>query len=320
MPIPANAIFEGGGVKVFGILGALCEAERRGYSWVNVAGTSAGAIIASLVAAGYTGNEIKEMVWDLDFNLFKDKDWLDRLPFLGLALSLWFENGFYEGKFLENWVRERLAEKGVCTFGDIVVKEFKDDPLRRYKLVVIATDITRRKLLRLPYDIKDYNLKPDNLEISKAVRMSASLPLFYEPYRLYYRGEGGKKNCSYIVDGGVLSNFPVWIFDGEDVPPLPTFGFKVVEPEESLPSYINNPFDFFKAIISTMLEAHDKLHQLDPKSSVRTISIPSLGITTTDFDSCNQNKEKLFLAGVTAAQGFFEGWDFDSFKLRFCTQ
>ena len=112
----ANAIFEGGGVKAVGMLGALHEAERRGYDWVNLAGTSAGAIIASLAAAGYTAGEIREMVWQLDFTLFKDKDWLDRIPFVGLALSLWFENGLYEGDYLEEWVRENLAARGISTF------------------------------------------------------------------------------------------------------------------------------------------------------------------------------------------------------------
>lgn len=70
----ADAIFEGGGVKAFGMLGALYEAERRGYHWVNVAGSSAGAIIAALVAAGYSAIEIKDQIWKLDFRYFKDVD------------------------------------------------------------------------------------------------------------------------------------------------------------------------------------------------------------------------------------------------------
>lgn len=313
----ANAVFEGGGVKAFGMLGALYEAERRGYQWINVAGTSAGAIIASLVAAGYSAVEIKEMVWELDIKKFKDMNWLDCIPYIGPALSLWFENGLYEGDYLENWVREKLSAKGVYTFKDLILKEFENDTRQRYKLIVIATDVSKRKLLKLPYDMKDYNISPDDLEVSKAVRMSTSLPFFYEPYKLLYLDSNKEKKCSYIIDGGVLSNYPVWIFDGDEVPPWPTFGFKVVEPDEASPLPINNAFDLFKAILSTMLEAHDKLHQLNPKSDVRTISIPSLGVKTIDFETVNQHKDKLFQAGVQAAVNFFKDWNFESFKMHY---
>ncbi len=317
MTMLADGIFEGGGVKAFAMLGALYEAERRGYTWVNVAGTSAGAIIASFVAAGYTAEEIKELVWSLDFKQFKDKDWLGQVPYVGPALRLWFKNGLYKAGFLEKWVRCSLAAKGVHTFKDLVIKDFANDPKCRYKLVVIATDVTRRKLLRLPYDMKDYNINPDDLEVAAAVRMSANLPFFYEPYTLtYFENKKHKRYC-YIIDGGVLSNFPVWIFDGEKLPHWPTFGFKIVEPEDSAPYRIYNPFDLFRATLTTMLEAHDRLFELDPRSRVRTISIPSLGVKTTDFDTIDKQKENLFLAGTQAARSFFEGWNFETYKVLY---
>ncbi len=317
MTMRANAIFEGGGVKAIGMLGALYEAERKGYTWANVAGTSAGAIIASLVAAGYSAEEIKELVWNIDFSLFKDKNLLGRIPYVGPALSLWFENGIFKGDYLETWIRKILAAKGIYTFKDLILNEFANDHVCRYKLVIIASDVSRRKLLRLPYDVKDYNIKPDDLDVSKAVRMSASLPFFFKPSRILYSDQSKQKMFSYIIDGGVLSNFPVWIFDGDGTPAWPTFGFKIVEPEEINPPHIKNPFSLFKAILSTMMEAHDKLHELDPKSSVRTISIPSLGVKTTDFEIIHQQKDRLFQSGVQAANRFFDGWDFDLFKLQY---
>ncbi len=56
----ADAVFQGGGVKVIGLVGALTVAEQYGYRWVNVAGTSAGAMVAALVAAGYRAEEVAE--------------------------------------------------------------------------------------------------------------------------------------------------------------------------------------------------------------------------------------------------------------------
>ncbi len=313
----ANGIFEGGGVKAFAMLGALYEAETKGYTWVNVAGTSAGAIIASFIAAGYTAGEIKELVWDLDFKKFRDKDWLGQIPYLGLPLRLWFKNGLYKAAFLENWIRQVLAGKGIQTFKDLVLKDFENDCKCRYKLTVIATDVSKRKLLRLPYDIKDYNIHPDELDVASAVRMSANLPFFYEPYTLSYFENKKLRRYSYIIDGGVLSNFPVWLFDREDTPAWPTFGFKIIEPDSINPLPVSNPFDLFKATLTTMLEAHDRLFEMDPKSVVRTISIPSLGIKTTDFDINGTQKENLFMSGVQAADNFFAGWNFDVYKMHF---
>ena len=318
MGIKADAIFEGGGVKAFGMLGALFEAERRGYQWVNVAGSSAGAIIAALVAAGYSALEIKERLWKLDFRYLKDVDWVGRIPIVGHALNLWFKHGLYVGNRLESLIRELLAAKGVVTFKDLVQKEYEGDHIRHYKLVVTATDVTRRKLLRLPYDFKDYGIAPDNMEVCKAVRMSSSLPFFFEPCRIVSSSMKNQQKIHYLIDGGVLSNFPVWVFDDDNVPVWPTFGFKIVEEDQTEPSRINNPFDLFKAILSTMLEAHDKIHESNLKSSLRTISIPSLGIKTTDFDTINKKKDALFESGVQAAVGFFEGWNFEAFKLQCC--
>ena len=55
----ADAVFEGGGVKGIGLVGAVAVAEEKGYRWMNLAGTSAGAIVDTLIAAGYTAEEMK---------------------------------------------------------------------------------------------------------------------------------------------------------------------------------------------------------------------------------------------------------------------
>ena len=59
----ADAVFEGGGVKGIALVGAVAVAEEKGYRWANLAGTSAGAIVASLLAAGYTGAEFRRSYW-----------------------------------------------------------------------------------------------------------------------------------------------------------------------------------------------------------------------------------------------------------------
>ncbi|HEX7057326.1 MAG TPA: patatin-like phospholipase family protein, partial [Bacilli bacterium] len=66
----AHAVFEGGGVKAIALVGALQAAEERAIRLEKVAGTSSGAIIASLVAAGFTGEEMKDILLATSFTDF----------------------------------------------------------------------------------------------------------------------------------------------------------------------------------------------------------------------------------------------------------
>ena len=85
----ADAVFEGGGVKGIGLVGALQAFEEAGFQWQNVAGTSAGAITAALVAVGYTAQETKMIMNErVDFHKFMDTAGIGRLPVLGPWLSL----------------------------------------------------------------------------------------------------------------------------------------------------------------------------------------------------------------------------------------
>lgn len=74
-----DAVFEGGGVKGIGLVGAVSIIESAGYEFENLAGTSAGAIVASLLAVDYKADEIKSELERLDYNKFKDEGLLDKL-------------------------------------------------------------------------------------------------------------------------------------------------------------------------------------------------------------------------------------------------
>lgn len=243
-----DAVFEGGGVKGIGLAGAIAKVESEGYVFENVAGTSAGAIVASLVAAGFTAEEIAVEVERLDYKKFKDEGLLDKIGFFGKGLSIGFEYGIYEGDFFENWLDELLQSKGATTFGDI--KTDSNDEKYKYKLQVIAADITDRSLLVLPGSLKDFGYNPDSFSISRAVRMSMSIPIFFEPVKL--QDSSGRNHL--IVDGGILSNYPVWLLDdGTTNPEWPTLGFKLIEPDKralkpSNRKSIYNPISFFNSI------------------------------------------------------------------------
>jgi len=212
-------------------------------------------------------------------------------------VNLWRNNGVYSGDYIENWVREKLLAKGV--------KRFKD--LKR-TLKIIASDITSGEMLVLPDDIIKYNKDPDSLEVAKAVRMSSSIPYFFRPVKIKSNYQG-KKRANCIVDGGLLSNFPVWIFDNQQQPRWPTFGYRTVSKNTGKPNKIFGPFSLGFALISTMIEAHDMLHIKDT-DFVRTIMVPSLGIKATNFHISKKESEELFISGVNAGKKFFDKWSF----------
>lgn len=311
----ANAVFEGGGVKGIGIAGALSVASQH-YDWDYVAGTSAGAIIAAAVAAGYTGEEITDLVYNIDYKKFEDPDESSRFPIVGPFLSLKFKLGIYKGSYIEEWLKKILKSKGVERFGDLAVPGFSKDSQWRYRLRVIASDISTGRMLILPQDIADYDIDPDYLEVARAIRMSMGIPFFFQPVAMKFKDSSGKEQVSYIVDGGVLSNFPVWLFDTENEwNSRPTFGFKLVGPKHGVPNKITGPLSMLKALFGTMMDAHDSRF-IEEKNFDRTIPIPTLGIKTTDFTLSRERMDQLYRSGENAALNFFEGWDYQRYIVK----
>jgi NTE family protein len=324
--VKADAVFEGGGVKGIGLVGAVSEIEKAGYVFENMAGTSAGAIVAALLAVDYKAEEIKRELEKLDYSYFKDEGFLDRFGVVGKALSIAFEYGVYEGGYFQSWLENLLRAKGKTTFGQIKT-EYPEEKYK-YRLQVIAADITDRRLLVLPHDLKLFGYEPDEFSISRAVRMSMSIPLFFEPVRL--RDNLGKVH--FIVDGGVLSNYPVWLLDdGTSNPPWPTFGFKLVEPntrelKRGRRNQISNPVAYLLALVGTMIDAHDNFHISKSKGDYdRTIGISTMinvdgrdkEIKTIDFDITKEESRLLFGNGERAAKEFLRAWDFEEWKKKY---
>jgi NTE family protein len=310
-----DLVLEGGGVKGIGLVGALAVLEERDWRAACVAGTSAGAITAALLAAGYGSEELRQMLLELDFHKFEDRGWEDRLP-AGELLSIVKDKGIFEGDYLHDWIQGLLADKGVRTFADLRNPDEEQDEQRRYALRVIASDVTGRRLLALPQDATHLDLEPDELSVALAVRMSMSIPLFFEPV-----GVGDHL----IVDGGLLSNFPVWLFDCHGRPPRwPTFGLLLVEPEprKSVAHRLSQDggrtglVDFFKALAQTVLEAHDRLY-LEQADFARTVPIPTLGVRTTEFDLSRERALALYDSGRTAAEQFLDDWDSEAYVARY---
>lgn len=98
-------------------------------------------------------------------------------------VSLLAEGGAHPGNHAYNWIRKELSKLGVTTFADLRLNDRGADsnlrPNQRYKLVVIATDITQGRLLRLPWDYELFDRDPDKELVADAVLASMSIPLCF---------------------------------------------------------------------------------------------------------------------------------------------
>lgn len=312
-----NAVFQGGGVKSIGLAGAVCEAERRGVVFRKVAGTSSGSIIASLLAAGYSGPDMKDIIIQTPFSSFLKKTMFHQIRWLGPAVRLFIKKGLYSGEQLEYWISQLLEAKGIRTFGD----------LQPGVLQIIASDISGGNLLVLPQDIARYGIDPNKLTVAKAIRMSTSIPYFFDPVIIRMQYPERSKAASfadqfvYIVDGGILSNFPLWLFDeskelkktGNTVP---TLGFQLVGRGKEEPHQIKGPLTMFQALFSTMMDAHDERY-IEAHNENRTIKIPALGVHITQFDIKPEQSLELFQSGAGAAKKFFDKFSVDRYKYQY---
>src|SRR5699024_1990528 len=103
-----DAVFSGGGVKAFAFLGALEKLAEKGYRIERVGGTSAGAILAGLITANYSIQEIKQMLFSINFNEFLDAPLFARKYSPFKFMSLYFNKGLYKGDKFEYWIAEKL--------------------------------------------------------------------------------------------------------------------------------------------------------------------------------------------------------------------
>ena len=318
----ADLVLEGGGVKGTGLLGAVTAMVgwKDPYEFQRIAGTSAGAIVASFLAAGYAVDDLKNIMLKEDFSTFEDESgFFKRFKRLGEAFGLVFHKGLFVGDALHTWISETLAKHNVHTWKDLARPDEKLPPEQQYKLVIVVSDVSRGRELRLPWDYKSQlGLDADTQPVADAVRASASIPFFFRPQRLQASPEYSAKH-GYVLgtDGGMLSNYPIDIFDRVNNPRWPTLGVKLSAKalvSEAQWSPNANIVAYGRSLFTTLLDAQDALHIDDPYYADRTIFVDTTGFSAIDFQLTNPQKLELFDNGMTAAQNFLAKWDWATWR------
>ena len=323
MPQFRSLVFEGGGVKGIAYAGALEELENRGITQeiTRVAGTSAGAITAALVALGASAKYVGEAVGGTNFRSFMDSSF----GVLRDTNRLLNEYGWFKGDEFATWMRKQvyaLAGNPELTFGQLWKLVEQDKKPGFKKLYVTGSNLSGQ----IP--IVFSGLTAD-APIWYGVRVSMSIPLFFAAMR--------DANNSVLVDGGVTWNYPLDIFDFKGFLSDPnhgviptytryddthiynkeTLGLRVdtkdqIQAEKdgwkAPPLSVNNFVDYAAALIGYMGEMANRLH-LHQNDWHRTIFIDASGVGTTEFGLPDTMVQKLIQNGRQGVEEYFAWFD-----------
>jgi NTE family protein len=292
--VKIDCVFSGGGIRGYALIGAIKAIEERGLSFVRVAGTSAGSILAAFVAAGYTADELEQLMEEINLEQFLDA----RKSFILTSVVKWFflywRLGLYKGQVLEKWLEEKLLIKGIRVFGD----------LSEGALKIVASDVTNSRMIVFPDDLPRYGYDPKTFSIAKAIRMSAGIPYFFEPVRL-----DQDKTNPLVVDGALLSNFPVWLFEQKrEERKRPLLGIQLSPSLENRPTNeIKNAIGLFKALFETMMDAHD-LRYISRSLEKDIVFIPVKNVLTREFSITFEQKKEMIQVGHQRTINFLKQW------------
>ncbi|GAA2788886.1 patatin-like phospholipase family protein [Mycolicibacterium pallens] len=329
---PVDLVLAGGGVKGIGLAGAVVKLMEAGYRAYRVAGSSAGSIVGSILAAAakndqLTPNDVRELTLSIDYRKFLDPGPVERVPLLGAGWAILQGTGIYRGDYAHDFIADQLRALGVTTFGDLRLDDDELPPEQRYRLVVTASDVTAGQLVRLPWDYRRvYGLDPDEQPVADAVRASMSIPFFFRPVTL--TSSTGREST--LVDGGLLSNYPIDSLDRCDgkKPRWPTLGVTLLPdlPEHNdkvipalAPLRLFGGPSLLEDVITTILVGRDQAYLNLPWVSARTIRVDSRKVGVLDFDIKQPQIDALYAEGYDAATTFLSTWDERAYVERFRT-
>ncbi|HEX7480467.1 MAG TPA: patatin-like phospholipase family protein [Polyangiales bacterium] len=278
-----NLVFGGTGVRNPAYAGALMALEERGlYRGItSFAGTSAGSIVAALAGVGFTPEEVLTRVIGLDFS---------RIPG-GHALlgpyRLLRKFGWFNADYLVEQLGSMIAEKMGDPMVDIATCERKTGN----RIRIVGASLSRREACVFP------DSRTPRIPLVEAVRISMSIPLFFQAVRL--------ENELY-VDGGVLWNLPLEVFDHDGEPDPGTLGVIVREPNESNPQSIRSVGEHAVAMFRTLIRSQEGSLDYRPAMAERVVQIDDLGISPVNFFLSAPQKWALVEAGRVATHALLE--------------
>lgn len=304
-----NLVFEGGGIRGIAYTGALAVLEQNGKlnGIQQVAGTSVGAIIALLYSVGYSADEMTKIMTELNIQSFNDGQWF----FIGGQKRFRKNYGWYRGVAIEQWLDKMIAAKTGNT--DLTFKELHELVLKNghYKdLFVAATNLSKQ--CKVVFSFYNY---PD-MKLSTAVRASISIPLYYGAVFLNPAGKQvsrrSKQPFDVFVDGGIVANYPIGVFDTNGVANPATLGLKLERPDQikngadSIAAYpVKGLNSYIGALYNLTIETLNR-NQSPLEENGRTIYISTDNIKPRVRRISKEDKFLLYRNGWDAATRFLQ--------------
>jgi NTE family protein len=330
-----NLVFEGGGVKGIAYVGALEVLDEKGIlkDVKRVAGTSVGAMIAVMVGLRYSAEEMREVLWGLNFKKFLDKSF-------GVAniSRLISDYGWYKGDYFRSLMADLIKKKtgnGEITFKELAAtKKFMD-------IHLVGADLSTG--ISKTFNAQDTG----GVKVADAARISMSIPLFFASVK----DSDGHIN----VDGGLLDNYSIKAFDkysyvfdkernarrteyydkfnkkksvmkalngDEYIYNKETLGFRLDAKEDismyqthtpTIRNKITSLFTYTKALVTTLIDFQNNVH-LHSDDWQRTIYIDTLGVRAIDFGIDENKKRELLESGRKYTKEYLKWYDNDEEK------
>ncbi|MDZ4751077.1 MAG: patatin-like phospholipase family protein [Flavobacteriales bacterium] len=303
---PRNLVFEGAGIRGIAYSGVIEVLEEEGLlaNVDKIGGTSAGALTAMMLSLGYSASEISQIISSTRFERFND----GRYFFAGGVSRMFTHFGWYHTDRLDSWIGELIKAK--TGNPDLTFSQWKEKGYR--DLYVTGTCLNRQELIIFGFE--NY----PKMRVRDAVRISMSIPLYFEASFIDRDGNPVDPDtaiyCDVVVDGGMLGNFPIDIFDswttdssGANVriPNWSTIGFRIdsdeqIEMDSTSRKLVEIPIknfnDYMSAFYILILENMNR-SKLDENDWARTVSVSSAGVGPRIKRMPNNLQDKLIDSG-----------------------
>ena len=307
-----NLVFEGAGIRGIAYAGVIKSFEERGLTKNidKIGGTSAGAISSLLFSLGYSSGQMDTIISNTKFQKFND----GKFFFIGGISRTFKKYGWYRGEEFTEWIGELIEAKtgdSETTFQQLHEKGFVD-------LYVTASCLNLQKLVILSRETYP------KMKVKDAVRISMSIPLYFQAVLVDSVGntfyeQGDKEHLDIMVDGGIVGNFPIHIFDSVYVDSLnqniripnhQTIGIRIDTDSQikedkgnkNLATYPINDFSDYVSAFYVMVIENLNRTQLTKDDWNRTISISSVGITPKVKKLSSQQKRSLIISGYKGTE------------------
>ncbi|MCY6371187.1 patatin-like phospholipase family protein [Clostridium ganghwense] len=326
-----NLVFEGGGVLGIAYLGVLNFLYNHDIlqNIKRVAGTSAGAITACLTSFSLPFDEMKKLADTIDYRKIPQKGTqpdLKRIPtVLKKEMEEIFEDidciyrliknyGWYSSEYFYEWIKEQISSQFDSSkkLPPYTFEDFRNPYIHKKQrpfldLYIIGTDISTDSSKVFSYETTPH------MDVAEAVRISMSIPLFFESIKINEDKTSEKPMTHIFSDGGVMRNYPINLFDSNYFMDIIIDGVNVQTIGARFKSKIkyneiNNFIEYIENLLKSFVKIQQDIYNNSPIDKLRSIEINTKDISFIDFD-ISQNDEKynfLYQQGYKAAKNYFQ--------------